>query len=394
MHLREAIEDERLFRHGGLAMAQRTAVRRSAAQARVERPAKTRPLPAAEAGELTQAAAAAPFLVALDVGYSNLKLLAGERGTTPAVTLLPAGAGPATAMPLHPQTAGGGSRIGQDGLAVQVDGAAWAAGVEPSRLQNWERELHPDYPTTAGYRALMHAALLAAGRARIDMLVTGLPVSQWLDPAQRQALQGRLTGTHTVTPARSVEVAEVQVLPQPAGAYFDFAAAEPEAVAEARVLVVDAGFFSVDWLLFDEGAMRAANSGTSTAAVSLVLEAAADLIRHDHGSRIDRDLLERAVRAGTEAVPLFGRPVALAPYLTEAAKQTSHVALTAIRQTLRGERREVDLVLLAGGGAATYAAATRAAFPRARVAVPDNPVLANVRGFWLQANRAAETPAR
>ena len=294
-------------------------------------------------------------------------------------------------MPLHPQIgpAGAGStvRAGDDGLAVEVDGAAWAAGVEPSRLQNWERELHPDYPATAGYRALVYAALLATGRERIDTLVTGLPVSQWLDPVQREALRVRLTGTHAVTPAHQVEVAEVQILPQPAGAYFDFAAAEPEAVAQARVLVVDSGFFSVDWALFDEGAMRAANSGTSTAAMSLVLEGAAELIRRDHGSRIERDLLERALRTGTPSVPLFGRPVELAPALAEAAKHTAQVALTRIRQSLRGERREVDLVLLAGGGAATYAEATRHAFPRARVVVADTPVLANVRGFWLQANR-------
>jgi len=337
-------------------------------------------------------AAPGTFVAALDVGYSNLKLLAGERNITPAVTVLPAGAGPAAAMPLHPQTMSGrcGTSVDQDGLAVQVDGAAWAAGVEPSRLQNWERELHPDYPATAGYRALVYAALLAAGTTRIDTLVTGLPVSQWLDPAQQEALQARLTGTHAVTPARSVEVADVQVLPQPAGAYFDFHDTEPDAVAHARVLVVDAGFFSVDWVLFDESAMRPANSGTSTAAMSVVLEAASDLIRRDHGSRIERDLLERAVRAGTPTMPLFGSPVELEPYLTEAANQTTRVAMTAIRQTLRGETREVDLVLLAGGGAATYAEATRETYPRARVVVAHEPVVANVRGFWLQANRPVD----
>jgi len=64
--------------------------------------------------------------------------------------------------------------------------------------------------------------------------------------------------------------------------------------------------------------------------------------------------------------------------------------MTAIRQTLRGETREVDLVLLAGGGAATYAEATRETYPRARVVVAHEPVVANVRGFWLQANRPVD----
>ena len=380
--LREAIEGVQTFLHGGFEMARPAAARKSAAQARNRQPVEAPEEPPEEVAE--ELPAVAPFVVALDVGYSNLKLLAGARGSTPTAILLPAGSGPTTALQ-EPSRRG----RGKEGLEVLVDGTAWAAGVEPSWLQNWERELHPYYPTTAGYRALVYAALLAAGPERIDTLVTGLPVNQWQDLAQREALRILLAGIHKVTPARSVEVAEVQVLAQPAGAYFGFAASEPEVAEEARVLVVDAGFFSVDWALFDEGALRGANSGTSTAAVSLVLETAAGLIKRDHGGRIEPNDLERALRTGRESLLLFSRPVKLAPYLDEAAKQTAPVAVTAIRQSLRGERREVDVVLLAGGGAETYAEATRAVFPRARVVVPEQPVLANVRGFWLRANEPA-----
>jgi plasmid segregation protein ParM len=360
------------------AMTHGTGARGAAVRANTGRPALLPTEPPAAV------IAATRFVAALDVGYSNLKLLSGTPDADPQAHLLPAGAGPVAAMPLHP----GSARGNGDGLAVVVDGAAWAAGVEPSRLQNWERELHPDYAATAGYRALVHAALLATGMERVDRLVTGLPVSHWLEPARREALRSGLAGMHAVTPTRDVAVDEVLVLPQPAGAYMDFRAAEPDLAAQARVLVVDAGFFSVDWALFDEGEMRPANSGTSTAAMSVVLEAAGQLIRRDHGSGIERDLLERALRTGSAAVPLFGRPVALAPYLAEAAGQVTRLALTAIRQTLRGERREVDLVLLAGGGAAIYQPATSEALPRARVVVPPEPVLANVRGFWRHAAEA------
>jgi plasmid segregation protein ParM len=368
-------------------MARQTVVRKPAARPRDQQPD--------EADEALPEAPPAPgarVLLALDVGYSNLKLLAGGQGEAPVETVLPAGAGPAAALPLRP----GGGSPGQDGLRVEIDGVAWVAGVEPSRLSTLARELHPDYPATAEYRALVHAALLAAGQDHIDLLVTGLPVDQWRDPARCEALRERLTGTHQVTPARRVTVAAVEVMAQPTGAYLDLAANEATMLAESRlllaesrVLVVDSGFFSVDWALFDEGDLRVANSGTSKAAMSEVLAAAGDLIRRDHGSRIERDLLERAVRNGRDSVPLFGRPVKLAPYLDEAAKQTAPMALTAVRQSLREEQREVDLVLLAGGGATTYDEAARAAFPRALVAVPPEPVLANVRGFWLQANRAA-----
>jgi plasmid segregation protein ParM len=319
------------------------------------------------------------FVVAVDVGYSSLKILAGVAGTAPAVTILPAGAGPLAAMP---------DRLGRGRddrhLVVNVDGAAWAAGVEPGRLQNWERELHPDYPATAAYRALFHAALLVSDQERVDRLVTGLPVVQHQDTARRERLHAALIGVHQVTPERQVTVAQVDILPQPVGAYLDAigSAAAAAVFDTARTLVIDAGFFSVDWVLIEGGELRSANSGSSTSAMSLLMEAADDLIQQDHGDRLGLDQIEKALRAGSSTVPLFSSPVELAPYVAAAAKRTASAAITAVRQSMRSERRAVDVVLLAGGGAAIYADAAREAYPRSQVVVPADPVLANVRGFW------------
>lgn len=321
------------------------------------------------------------FIVGLDIGYSNLKMLSGVPGAPPAAAVLPAGAGPVAAMPDRFGRKPGGA----DGfLAVSVDGEAWAAGVEPSRLQNWERELHPDYPGTQSYRALFYAALALTGRAEIDHLVTGLPVSQYVNQQRRAALKALLEGDHAVAARRRVRVKRVVVLPQPAGAYLDAVQKvdDPAAFDDARTLVIDPGFFSVDWVLIDGGEIRTANSGSSTNAMSVLLEAAGELIMAERGGHIGRDLLEKAVRAGQRTLSLFGRPVDLTRYVAQAAKRTAPVALTALRQSLRGESREVDIVVLAGGGAATYAEATREVFPKARLIVPSEPVLANVRGFW------------
>lgn len=330
------------------------------------------------------------FVVAVDVGYSNLKILAGKPGNSPTTTILPAGAGPLSTMP---------NRLGRPGgdqhLVVSVDGESWAAGVEPSRLQNWERELHPDYSATIAYRALFHAALAVAGHGRIDRLVTGLPVAHYQDAAKREQLRSRLLGTHQITPKRQVSVEEVDILPQPTGAYLDLIKSTNAAkdFEEARLLVIDPGFFSVDWVLIEGGELRSTNSGSSTSAMSLLLETADDLIQKDHGGQLSRDQLEKAVRLGRNNVPLFGSPIELAPYIAAAAKHTAATAMTAVRQSLRGERREPDILLLTGGGAAVYAEATREAFPKARVIVPDTPVLANVRGFWRYAEDATESAA-
>lgn len=328
------------------------------------------------------------FIVAVDVGYSNLKVLWGEAGQPPATRTLPAGAGPATAMPER-LTRG----RAEQHQTVMVAEQRWVAGVEPSRLQNWERELHPDYPATLAYRALLHAALAVAGRAEVDRLVTGLPVAQYQDRARRERLRDMMTGTHQITPARPVTVHAVDVLPQPFGAYLDMVetATDPDAFETARTLVIDPGFFSCDWVLIDDGELRSANSGSSASAMGLLLEAADEQIRRDHGGGLGRDELEKLLRAGAERTQLFGAPIELAPYIAAAARQTTSVAITAVRQSLRSERRQVDVVLMTGGGADVYADAIREAFPKARIVVPDAAVLANVRGFWRYADAAQAT---
>lgn len=323
------------------------------------------------------------YVVAVDIGYSNLKVLTGEHTSEPTVAILPAGAGPLSAMP-----SGIGLRQDEQHFVVTVDGEQWAAGVEPGRLQNCERELHPNYASTKAYRALCYAALARAGRQQIDCLVTGLPVAHYQDPARREELRAMLVGEHQITANRRVVVKSVDILPQPVGAYLDTIehATGIEDFEQARTLVLDPGFFSVDWVLLDNGEMRSANSGSSANAMSMLFDVADDLVHQDHAGRLGRDQIERAVRGGVKQLQLFGQRIELEPYLIKAAKRTAATALTALKQSIRGERREVDFVLLAGGGATVYTEAAREAFPRARVMVPKAPVLANARGFWAYAS--------
>jgi len=325
------------------------------------------------------------FVVAVDVGYSNLKIISGQIGAPPTTLILPAGAGPASTMPEQL----GRGRDDQH-VDVLVNGEPWVAGVEPSRLQNWERELHPDYPETLAYRALCHGALALAGAAEVDRLVTGLPVSQYQDPARREALRAMLLGTHQVTEKTQVTVKAVDILAQPAGAYLDMVERKKgdELLKYGRTLVIDPGFFSFDWVLIDGGELRSANSGSSASAMSLLIEVVDDLIQQEHGTRLGRDEIEKLVRTGAERVQLFGSPVDLSRHIATAAKRTAKVALTAAKQSLRSERRPVDVVLLAGGGAKVYAEAAREAFPRARVEESEQPALANARGYWAHAGIA------
>lgn len=189
-------------------------------------------------------------VVALDVGYSNLKVAHGPRGADPRVLVRPAGAAPA---PYVDQAVRNPAVTGV--VAVEINGRPWIAGIEPSRFEGWNRSLHADYPASDAYLALVRAALALTDERYFDLLVTGLPVSQADDAQRVTALRQRLLGRHVlgVDSGVTVDIAEVHVLPQPVGALMDLVVTAEDGlldqVEEGVVLVIDTGFYSFDWAL-------------------------------------------------------------------------------------------------------------------------------------------------
>lgn len=317
---------------------------------------------------------------AIDIGYSNLKLASFTNGKL-RTQILPAGAAPMSR--LSNSVNGNPDR----GLSVMVDDTPYAAGLSPVEFQQWNRSLHEDYPSTPSYRALFHAGLLSMGATYIDYLVTGLPVSQYNDETRRQALVDQLTGVHQVTPTQRITIDRVKVMAQPAGAYMDllFASEDSALLTDSRVLVIDPGFFSVDWVVIENNNLHQALSGTSTMATSMILEAVQPLIFQDHKGKVSLAKLEQAVRLGKQQIVVNGKQVALQPYLDDAVATIVPVAMDALQQSIRSGDDGIDFVLIVGGAAALYESHIREAFPYSRIVLPADPALANVRGFGLLA---------
>ena len=318
-------------------------------------------------------------VLGIDIGYSNLKLAFGKRGSEPKVLLRPAGAAPADRL---------GEKItgkkDEDFLRVVVNGTPFVAGLSPDRAELWSRELHEDYPSTESYRALFHAGLLLSELEHIDILVTGLPVSQYLNQDLRNRLQSLMAGEHQVTPRRRITVENVKVVPQPVGGFVDHVwnlkdASEYE---DSRVLVVDPGFFSVDWVLISNGELRRQSCGTSLEASSVILDEAAKLLANDFGGNVGRERLENAIRQNQTEVRLFGEKIDITPYLKTGADKVGPIVTTRLRESLRKENAGADIVLLVGGGAGFFESSVKEAFPQLKVSTPDSPVFANARGFW------------
>jgi len=318
-------------------------------------------------------------VLGIDIGYSNLKLAYGPQGAEPKVLLRPAGAAPADRL---------GEKIGGNGeedfLRVLVNGEPFVAGLSPDRAELWSRELHEDYPSTNSYRALFHAGLLLSELDQIDLVVTGLPVNQYLNPELRERLAAQMQGEHQITPRRKITVSKVKVVPQPVGGFVDHVWSLQDAteIEDSRVLVVDPGFFSVDWVLISNGELRRQSCGTSLEASSVILDEAVRLIAEDFGGNVGRERLEHTLRNGHDQVRLFGERVDVVPYLKKAADKVGPIVSTRLRESLRKENASADMVLLVGGGAGFFELAIKDAFPQLKVSTPDTPVFANVRGFW------------
>ena len=284
-------------------------------------------------------------VLGIDIGYSNLKLAYGPQGAEPKVLLRPAGAAPADRL---------GEKIGGNGeedfLRVLVNGEPFVAGLSPDRAELWSRELHEDYPSTNSYRALFHAGLLLSELDQIDLVVTGLPVNQYLNPELRERLAAQMQGEHQITPRRKITVSKVKVVPQPVGGFVDHVWSLQDAteIEDSRVLVVDPGFFSVDWVLISNGELRRQSCGTSLEASSVILDEAVRLIAEDFGGNVGRERLEHTLRNGHDQVRLFGERVDVVPYLKKAADKVGPIVSTRLRESLRKENASADMVVNGG----------------------------------------------
>ena len=315
----------------------------------------------------------------LDIGYSNVIGVYGDGHAQPEAFVRPAQAAPLSSLP-------GDSGLREGEVLVDIDGSPWVAFAAPGRVQGG-RELHEDYTSSRAYEALFKGALLiAAGdQDAIERIVTGLPVHQSQDKAYVSALMDRMRGTHRISAKREVHVEAVEVVAQPVGTLTDVYcnSSQAEIIEESVSIIIDPGFFSVDWVVFDHRELIASSSNSSLLAMSVLLQQCNEEIAKDYGGIPGVEKIEHALQTGRGHIFLFGRKVELAEYLQTAANSVVPRVFTEIKQGLRFLKgRAVDCVVLGGGGAFLYEDFARREFPEALIIRPADPVKSNAVGFF------------
>lgn len=330
-----------------------------------------------------------------DVGYGSVKLSVHVAGETELRELcMPVGAVP---LEQAPKKLTGGYDL-RDGVIVSLDGVKWLAGVEPTHLQGFVRPTHENYPATNEYKALMIGALAKAGIREIDMLYTGVPVAHYYGQggeALRTQVANIMTGRHWIDASNSITVKSTMVVPQAAGAFMDIISrSDVKPSKGSPTLVVDVGFYSVDWVRVIDGSVIDSSSGSSTNATSVLLERASALIHQEYGRPISPGRLENAFRSGNHQIEWGQINLNVVEWLEKAAAEITPKVFNGIQSTQRQDVDFPNLVILTGGGGSLYKRAAQAAYPFSKVVVGREPVMSNARGFQLiAAGKMARTYA-
>ena len=340
-------------------------------------------------------------ILALDIGYGNTKLVFGHdandwgdlcfRSTAPKAN--------ATQADMSKTLTGSLDRI-----TVNVGGANYLVGPE-AHISGGGAILSTDFIERPEYMALLRGSIYYAMKKtgsvfqHIDVLVLGLPVSNWQPKQAALTLLG--VGPHSIgvpVALRStygdkvdVTVGKVLILPQPMGAlhYANYCLpVDGKLKPDGIHMVIDPGYNTFDW--FTSVGLRPdlQRCGSLQGGVSQLLK----LVANTAGARMgvgSLNLGEVDNGLNTGVMQVYGKKIDMRefkPMVEAAAAQVVDRFINSIDMSLG-----VSTVQLAGGGASFYLDALRKAFTGYDISVPDASVMANARGFYLVGEAISRT---
>lgn len=278
----------------------------------------------------------------------------------------------------------------QGGFYVTEEGRTYTA---DENLADYEDTRFKDYPRSELNRVLVHHALAAAGAGGKDVIITtGLPVSYFyqVNGEQNHALItakiANLGRGVTCGAKKLAHIVENHVATEAIAAFFDQAVtldgrAAPgyAAMQEAVVGVIDVGGKTTDCAVLYPGGQTVdvSRSGSSDIGVlNLNSWVSQKLLNHFQLDNLPPRLVEHAVRQGR--VKIAGKEEDVADLVDIEKERLCSEILSAIRTKI-GSGRDLDMVLIVGGGALVLGEHLARHFPHSRI--PDLPQFANARGM-------------
>ncbi len=318
--------------------------------------------------------------IGLDVGYSAVKAIAGNRRVT-----FPSVVGTPDKARFSLNRADTGDIILMEPAHVLVGAGAV---VQSRHLKR--REDRGWIESTEWYHLALAAFTELTTATSVELrIVTGLPVAFYSD---KDRVRDRLLGEHRTTRdgrrAQSLKIVDCRVTLQPFGALLaealdDRGRIADQDLATGFVGVIDIGGKTTNLL----SVYRLSEIGRETASVSVGVWSVARAVKDYLADRCpDLELRDHQVLNAIMArqVKYFGEPVDLDRVVDAALSPMAEQVVAEATQLWNGAAG-LDVILVTGGGALLLGQAIKAHFRHARVV--SDPVFANALGFWRLAQR-------
>ena len=242
------------------------------------------------------------------------------------------------------------------------------------------RNHHDDYMRTPEYRAFTAGALHFMKVDRVDLLVLGLPVVDYM--RRRAELQKAMTGRFEVGRNRTVEVKRVLVVAQPQGAMYAVFGDQANAkLRHGRTLVIDAGSRTFDWLVtLDSKVVGKMSDSVNRGVHDILLKIAAAIASETGRGYLNLEAIDRALRS-RKPLRAYKRSVDLKKF-DNTIEKIADQAVSMLHGKL-GATDDLEHIVVVGGGMHLYRASIRRKFPEIAISEVDEPLYANVKGFQL-----------
>lgn len=311
-------------------------------------------------------------VIGFDIGHSTIKIEAVSAGKKRVSLLIPSHACPAVPSDVD-DTA---EKVRKE--TVSVDGQDWFFGHTALKHgRNLPTGLSDDWIKTPEHTALFLGGLKAlrdAGLPEVDdaLIVLGLPGRTF--PTQRHMLATLLS--------QYAGGAKVQIVPQPAGPYYQAMFTEeglenPQRNIEAESwAIVEVGHFTTDTALFRSGEFIGWGLGSCNG-VRVAAQELQRIVSATHG--IQMDLVRATEALQTKRIPKFGNAISIEGEVADASRIITDQVIRHADQLLGDEASWLTGVILAGGGAPLVYPALKEHWPS--TIMPHNPRFSVADGY-------------
>ncbi len=319
-------------------------------------------------------------VVGLDIGYGDLKASNSKK-----CIHLPSVIGAA------PVTRYSDEWSRDDGDVVEDDQGVWYVGekalmhsAKVRYIKDRGRTLMPDY------KRLLYVALGRLHPRQNDSemeivnVATGLPVAHMGDKA---TLQKMLTDEHRVRTQYTngvYRIEHVAIAPQPYGTLFyntldEYGTLVDDNLSRATVLIVDVGRFTTNVITVDRMAYLERASDSINSGVGVIESHLGKHLEKAYGWTDPRpDFIQNIILSPDHRNRIDGQPVDFSDVVGGGIADLSEQVIGLVGE-LVGQAREVDYLIMTGGGSIILEDAIKERYPRAYLT--ENPVMANAIGF-------------